>query len=232
MLLRKSVVKMPVKKFCNTCKKWFYGKSTLNRHVKNIHGYQQNVRRFKRQQDNDELRNFLVKSRNFLKILCDTVEKVNELARSMETNIEGADGVVRSCEGRTNVNTTAGNHVNHAVSKSFTGSQSNPDVQPLSALHSNLAVQTGVVTGDTQLILPRRRFKHPDIGRVCVPCFQMFANSGNLRRHNKMFHRPHVQPPVDNSPRQSCGINGVGTSQAKFENSTNQVDVASQTDFW
>ena len=166
---------MPVKKFCNTCKKWFYGKSTLNRHVKNIHGYQQNVRRFKRQQDNDELRNFLVKSRNFLKILCDTVEKVNELARSMETNIEGADGVVRSCEGRTNVNTTAGNHVNHAVSKSFTGSQSNPDVQPLSALHSNLAVQTGVVTGDTQLILHPRRFVprngRPDIAKVCVPCF-------------------------------------------------------------
>ena len=120
----------------------------------------------------------------------------------METNIEG----------RTNINTTAGNHVIHEATKSFTGSQSNPDVQPLSALHSNLAVQTGVVTGDTQLILPRRRFKHPDIGRVCVPCFQMFANSGNLRRHNKMFHRPHVQPPVDNDPRQSCEMNGVGTS--------------------
>ena len=216
---------MAFKRLCVTCKKWFYSKSTLNRHVKNIHGYQRNVRRFKRQQDNDELRNFLEKSRNVLKSLCDTVEKGNELARSMETNIEG----------RTNVNTTAGNHVIHEASKSFTGSQSNPGVQPLSALHSNLAVQTGVITGDTPLILPRRRFVprngRPDIGTVCVSCFQVFANKSNLNRHNKKFHRPHVETPVDNDPRQSCEMNGVGTSQAKFENGNNQVDVASQTDF-
>ena len=111
------------------------------------------MRRFKRQQDNDELRNFLVKSRNFLKILCDTVEKVNELARSMETNIEGADGVVRSCEGRTNVYATAGVHVTHEVSKSFTA-----PTNTFSAIHSNPTVQTGVNTGAAQLILPRHTF--------------------------------------------------------------------------
>ena len=226
---------MPVKKLCVTCKKSYSCKSGLNRHVKNIHDSQRNVRRFKRQQDNDELRNFLVKSRNFLKNLCDTVEKTNELARSLETNIEDADDVVGCCEGRINVHATAGNHVIHEVSKSFTGSQSNPRVQPFSALHSNLAVQTGEITGDTQLILPRRRFVprngRPDIAKVCVPCFQVFANKSNLKRHNKTFHRPHVQPPVDNDPRQSGEMNGVGTSQTKFENGNNQVDVASQTDF-
>ena len=36
-------------------------------------------------------------------------------------------------------------------------------------------------------------------------------------------------PLVDNDPRQSSVMNGVGTSQTKFENANNQVDDVSQT---
>ena len=91
-LFRKAVVKMPVKKGCETCDKWFYNKSSLNRHVKNVHVRQRNARRSKRQQDTDdvrnilvktrifqqstdEVRNLLVKTRIFLKSICDTMEK-------------------------------------------------------------------------------------------------------------------------------------------------------------
>ena len=36
-LFRKSVVKMPAKKFCAICKKWFCNKGSLNKHVKKFH---------------------------------------------------------------------------------------------------------------------------------------------------------------------------------------------------
>ena len=61
--------------------------------------------------------------------------------------------------------------------------------------------------------------------------FKVFGNKGNLNRHNKISHKPHVQPPVEEDPRQSGGMNDVGTSQTKFENANSQVDVASQTYF-
>ena len=59
--------------------------------MKKFHDSQRYVRRFKRQQDNEELRNFLIK-------LCVTMEKADELLRSLETNIDDADDAVHSCE--------------------------------------------------------------------------------------------------------------------------------------
>jgi hypothetical protein len=140
---------MPVKKLCVTCKKWFYNKTTLNRHVKNIHGGQRNVRRFKRQQDNDELRNLLVKSRNFLKNLCDTVEKTNELVQRLETNIEDDISPVRPQNVYQNKTPSSGDRVLHDTTQSF--------FSP-STLHSNPAKQNGVITGVVRLILPSNSF--------------------------------------------------------------------------
>ena len=136
-----------MKKFCVTCKKWFYCKSTLNRHVKNIHGNQQNVRRLKRQQDTDEVRNLLVKSRNFLKNLCDTVEKTNELAGRPESNIEEEISPVRSQNVYQNKTPSSGDR---DTTQSF--------LRVSSTLHSNPAKQIDVITGVVRVILSSNSF--------------------------------------------------------------------------
>ena len=76
------------------------------------------------------------------------MEKADELARSLETNIDD-DDAARSCERRTNVYVTAGDDVIHEASKCLTA-----PTNTFSALHSNPAVQTGVITGVVRLILP------------------------------------------------------------------------------
>ena len=70
-----------------------------------------------------------------------------------------------------------------------------------------------------------------------MTCFKELANKSNLNRHTETFHRSHVQPPVDefDDPTQSGVLYGddhvQSTSQTKFENADNKVDVATQTDF-
>ena len=81
----------------------------------------------------------------------------DELVRCLESNSEDDD--VRSGSNvYQNAVTTAGERMFHESSKSFMGSQSNPDVNFFSALHSNPATQTGMITGVVQLILPRYMF--------------------------------------------------------------------------
>ena len=67
--------------------------------------------------------------------------------------------------------------------------------------------------------------------KLCTHCNKWFSCKSSLNRHTKTFHRPHVQPPVDDDHGQSGGMNGVGPSQTKYENANNQVYVASQTNF-
>ena len=71
--------------------------------------------------------------------------------------------------------------------------------------------------------------------KLCTHCNKWFSCKSSLNRYTKTFHRPHVQPSVDDDPRQNGGMYGddvvQSTSQTKFENADNQVDVASQTDF-
>ena len=76
----------------------------------------------------------------------------DELLRSLETNVDD-DDAVHSCEGRTNIYTTAGYQLIHEASKCFTAPNNT-----FSVLHSNPAAKTGVVTGAVRLILPCRTF--------------------------------------------------------------------------
>ena len=153
---------MPVKKFCVTCKKWYSSKSSLNRHVRKFHGDQQNVIRLKRQQDNDELRNLLVKSGSFLKNLCDTVEKTNELARRLESNIEDAISSVRPQNVYQNVATLSGERATTHVYQNKALISGNRDTTQSffspSVLHSNPAKRNGVITGTVRLIFPSHSF--------------------------------------------------------------------------
>ena len=66
--------------------------------------------------------------------------------------------------------------------------------------------------------------------RLCTDCSKCFFCKISFNRHNKTFHRPHVQPAVDDDLRLRSA-NGAGTSQSNFENADNKVDVTSQTDF-
>ena len=67
-------------------------------------------------------------------------------------------------------------------------------------------------------------------------CLKVFVNKSNLNRHTERVHRTPVQPRVDEFDvhRQSGGMNGdddvQSTSQKKFENVGEQVDVDSQDD--
>ena len=81
----------------------------------------------------------------------------NELARSLESNIEDDDAHSGSNVYQTAV-TTAGERMLREASKSFMVSQSNPDVRTFSALHSNPVAQTGTITGAVWLILPYHIF--------------------------------------------------------------------------
>ena len=78
----------------------------------------------------------------------------DELARSLESNTED-DDVCSGSNVYQNAVTSAGERVLREASKSF---QSNPDVRTFSALHSNPAAQTGMITGVVQLILPCHTF--------------------------------------------------------------------------
>ena len=78
----------------------------------------------------------------------------DELVRSLESNTED-DDVHSSSNVYKNAVTSAGERVLREASKSF---QSNPDVRTFSALHSNPAAQTGMITGVVQLILTHRTF--------------------------------------------------------------------------
>ena len=65
----------------------------------------------------------------------------------------------------------------------------------------------------------------------CTDCSRSFFCKIRFNRHNKKFHTTHIQTLVDNNLRLSGGMYGVVTSQSKFENADNKVDVTSQTDF-
>ena len=64
-----------------------------------------------------------------------------------------------------------------------------------------------------------------------MDCSKWFSCRSGLNRHNKKIHTLDIQTNVDNNLRLSGEMYGVGTSQSKFENADNKVDVNSQTDF-
>ena len=84
-----------------------------------------------------------------MKNLCDTVEKTNELARRLESNIEDAISSVRPQNVYQNTGHVSGDRILHDASQSiFSGSP----------LHANPAKKNGVITGTVRLILPSHSF--------------------------------------------------------------------------
>ena len=83
----------------------------------------------------------------------------DELARSLESNNE-YDDVRSGSNVYQNTVTSAGERMICEASKSSIGSQSNPSVQTFSALDSNPATQTGMITGGVRLNLPRHTIIH------------------------------------------------------------------------
>ena len=70
--------------------------------------------------------------------------------------------------------------------------------------------------------------------KLCAHCNKRSSRKSSLNRHTKTVRNHYVQSPVDDGLRQSGGVHGdedvQSTSQTKFENVDNQVDVASQDD--
>jgi hypothetical protein len=111
-------------------------------------------KRVKRQQEADEVRFLLVKTRSFSKILCDTVEKTNELARRLEANIEECIAPVQPQNVYQNKAPSSGDRVLHGTTQSF--------FSPLPLYTQSLQNKNAVITGVVRLILSSYSFVRKD----------------------------------------------------------------------